>query len=74
MFAVFGPLSAFPIIWMPYDDHDLLKNSFFTKHPRKVFEDGEFTAVPTMIGVTKDEGLLQSAWFYNNPDKIRNFW
>ena len=67
-------MSAFPIIWMPYDDHDLLKDPFFTKHPRKVFEDEEFTAVPSMIGVTKDEGLLQSAWFYNNPDKIRNFW
>ena len=59
---------------MPYDDNDWLQDSFFTKHPRDIFEDGEFTAVPTMIGTTKDEGLLQAAWFYNNPDKINKFW
>ena len=71
---VFGHLISFPIIWMPYDDHDWIKESFFPQHPRKILEDGNFNAVPTMIGMTKDEGLLVSSAFYKNPEKIEKFW
>ena len=58
---------------MPYNDH-ILKDSFFGDDPRKVFEDGTFNVVPTMIGLTKDEGILTSSWFYNNPERFREFW
>ena len=27
-----------------------------------------------MIGLTKDEGILGSAWFYNSPERFREFW
>ena len=65
---------AFPAVWMPYDDHEWFKDSFFNQHPKKVFEEGKFNKVPTMIGMTKDEGILGSAWFYNNLEKFRDFW
>ena len=50
------------------------KDSFFIQDAVKVIEDGNFNVVPTMIGLTKDEGILGSAWFYNNLDKFREFW
>ena len=40
----------------------------------KVIEEGNFNVVPTMIGLTKDEGILGSAWFLKNPDKFKEFW
>ena len=64
----------FPFVWVPYDDHDWLKDSFFAEDPKKIFEDGTFNVVPTMIGLTKDEGILTSSWFYNNPERFREFW
>ena len=73
-FPVFGNHLTFPNIWVPYDDHDKINNSFFAKHPRKIFESGEFNVVPTMIGLTKDEGLYASNYFYKNHDKFREFW
>ena len=62
------------MIWVPYDDHEWCKDSFFAKDPRKIFEDGTFNVVPTMIGLTKDEGILSSSGFYNNPERFREFW
>ena len=41
--------------------------------PRKLFENGQFNAVPTMIGMTKDEGLLRSHAFYENADLFNYF-
>ena len=71
---VFGHLVPYPIVWLPYDDRASVENPFFTKHPRKIFEDGDFNIVPTMIGLTKDDGIMQSITMYKNPDKFREFW
>ena len=73
MILVYGSFS-FPLVWGPYDDHDWYKDSFFNEDPKEVFEDGKFNVVPTMIGLTKDEGILGSAWFYNSPERFREFW
>jgi len=69
----FGPGYNFPLIWLPYDDSASVKNPFFSLHPRKLFENGQFNAVPTMIGMTKDEGLLRSHAFYENTDLFNYF-
>ena len=73
LFSVYD-IFTFPIIWLPYDDHQWIKESFFTQEPSKVIENGNFNLVPTMIGSNKDEGILGSASFYKNPDKLKNFW
>ena len=39
-----------------------------------MFESGDFNAVPTMIGLTKDEGIYASNYFFKNQDKFRQFW
>ena len=62
------------MIWAPYDDHDWIKDSFFKQDAVKVIEEGNFNVVPTMIGLTKDEGILGSAWFLKNPNKFKEFW
>ena len=72
--TVFGTGYNFPLIWLPYDDSGSVKNPFFSQHPRKVFETGQFNVVPTMIGITKDEGLLRSHAFYENSDLFNYFW
>jgi len=69
----FGPGYNFPLIWLPYDDSASVKNPFFSLHPRTIFENGQFNAVPTMIGMTKDEGLLRSHAFYENTDLFNYF-
>ena len=72
--AVFGAGYNFPLVWIPYDDHGLVSDPFFSQHPRKIFEKGQFNAVPTMIGMTRDEGLLRSHAFYQNKDLFEYFW
>ena len=57
------------MIWAPTDDHEYAKESFFAKHPREIFNSGEFNIVPTMVGATKDEGLLYTANHFVDPNK-----
>ena len=67
---------AFPIIWTPSDDSKT-RDPFFAKHPKKVYESGDFVQVPTMLGSTKDEGLLISSMLRRNPeflDTINDHW
>ena len=67
---------AFPIIWTPSDDSKS-NDPFFAKHPKKVYEAGEFVQVPTMLGSTKDEGLLISSMLKRNPeflDSMNDNW
>ena len=59
---------AFPIIWTPSDDSKISKDPFFAKHPKKIYENGEFVKVPTMLGSTKDEGLLIASMLKRNPE------
>ena len=48
-------------------------HSFTNSNPRTIFENGQFNVVPTMIGMTKDEGLLRSHAFYENTDLFNYF-
>lgn len=64
---------AYPIVWGAYDDHALVTDPFFADHPRKIFEKGLFNQVPTMIGVTKDEGIINSGPLLANPDLFNYF-
>ena len=57
---------VFPIIWTPSDDSKTT-DPFFAKHPKKVYESGDFVQVPTMLGSTKDEGLLITSMLRRNP-------
>ena len=31
----FGEGNILPLVWLPYDDHDKVKDPFFLMHPRK---------------------------------------
>ena len=64
---------AYPAVWSPHDDHEYVKDSFFAKHPRDVLKTGQFSKVPIMIGVNKDEGVLHSATLLQNPEKFEYF-
>ena len=66
-------IMAYPVIWAPTDDHDKVKDPFFAKHPRDIFTTGQFNVVPTMIGATRDEGLLSSAQYLANPDLFQPY-
>ena len=46
----------------------VVDGDFLPDIPTKLMERGEYNHVPIMIGVTKDEGLLQMAQFILNPD------
>ena len=65
----FGEPNIMPLVWLPYDDHDSVKDPFFALHPRKIFETGQFNKVPTMIGFTKDEGI-----YAGGVQDIKKFW
>ena len=65
----FGEGTIFPLVWLPYDDHDRVKDPFFALHPRKIFETGQFNKVPTMIGLTEDEGI-----YAGGVQDIKKFW
>ena len=48
----------------------------FTTHYFTILllKEGIFNTVPTMIGTTKDEGLLSSAQYHANPDLYRGIY
>merc|ERR1719461_351876 len=46
----------------------VVDGDFLPDIPTKLIERGEYNHVPIMIGVTKDEGLLQMVQFVINPD------
>ena len=71
---MFGPGTNFPLVWLPYDDHKAVKNSFFSDNPLNTFKNGKFNVVPTMIGLTKDEGLLQGQAFFKDETLFERFW
>lgn len=64
---------AYPLVWTAYDDSHVVMDPFFADNPRRLFERGQFNSVPTMIGITKDEGLIQSTQFLKHPELFHNF-
>ena len=46
----------------------IIDGDFLPDIPTKLMERGEYNHVDVMIGMTKDEGLLQSVQFEINPD------
>ncbi|XP_065579084.1 carboxylic ester hydrolase-like isoform X2 [Artemia franciscana] len=50
--------SFFPIRAAPVVDGNFRSQPFLPQHPRDLFASGNFNKVPTISGVTKDEGLL----------------
>ncbi len=68
---------AFPAIWAPTSDHTYAKDPFFNDDPRKSLEKGEHANVPVMIGIMKDEGLINTAFLLQRPDlvdELRENW
>ena len=63
-----------PLVWIPYDDSQKVKDSFFQENPVSTLKKKSYNAVPTMIGLTKDEGLLQAGHFINDAEVFKNFW
>ena len=64
---------AFPVVWTASEDFNFTKDPFFKKSPKDIFRNGEFNVVPTMIGVVKDEGILQSAALDLDPNLFNYF-
>jgi hypothetical protein len=67
LFDTVSGLMAFPCIWAPTHDHEFNKDPFFADKPRKVLEEGGFNEVPIMIGLTKNEGLINTAFMLSRP-------
>ena len=65
--------AAFPVIWAPSDDFNIIDDPFFAKNPRQVLEDGDFVKVPVMLGATRDEGLLHTASMISDPAVFEDF-
>lgn len=73
MYSSKAVATAFPNVWGAYDDHDLVSDPFFADSPRKIFEKGLFIQVPTIVGATRDEGILNSGPLLANPELLSYF-
>ena len=57
-------------IWM-----GVLDDKFMIEDMTTLLENGQFDQdVEVIVSTTKDEGILGSAWFYKNPNKLTEFW
>jgi hypothetical protein len=66
-------MMAFPCIWAPTHDHEFNMDPFFVDKPRKVLKQGGFNQVPIMIGITKNDGLLNTAFMLTKP-QLHNYF
>ena len=64
----------YPTPWTGSPDFDFTSKPFFENDPKKLMEAGAIPKdIPIMIGVTANEGLLQSATLFHNKERFEHF-
>ena len=62
-----------PLVWSPTVDNTYSKDPFFSADPIESLKNGDFNKVPTMIGALRDEGLLFTSIFLQDPSLFEYF-
>ena len=61
---------ANPATWKPINDAKFSRDPFFTGgDPKSAMKSGKVANVPVMVGFTKDEGLINTARLFKDPER-----
>ena len=65
---------SYPTSWSGSLDLEFTTKPFFEDDPKKLMEAGDVPKdIPIMIGVTTNEGMLQSSTLFHNKERFENF-